>query len=165
MYTFLIMILSIEIFFILAKVYKLTLGFLKLKNLSSKISNNIISEKDLSNLSPIALYNWSKSLFTSNGYLEVRDIDESYISILSKDNTLFVLLCKHYVNENDFYNFIGTMYENNIHNGYIIPISSYDDIIENKLGLIPSDFNIKLLSSTDIINSITNNSYNPTATI
>ena len=165
MYTFLIMILSIEIFFILAKVYKLTLGFLKLKNLSSKISNNIISEKDLSNLSPIALYNWSKSLFTSNGYLEVRDIDESYISILSKDNTLFVLLCKHYVNENDFYNFIGTMYENNIHNGYIIPISSYDDIIENKLGLIPPDFNIKLLSSTDIINSITNNSYNPTATI
>ncbi|WP_294341839.1 hypothetical protein [uncultured Clostridium sp.] len=165
MYTFLIMILSIEIFFILAKVYKLTLGFLKLKNLSSKISNNIISEKDLSNLSPIDLYNWSKSLFTSNGYLEVRDIDESYISILSKDNTLFVLLCKHYVNENDFYNFIGTMYENNIHNGYIIPISSYDDIIENKLGLIPPDFNIKLLSSTDIINSITNNSYNPTATI
>ena len=159
------MILSIEIFFILAKVYKLTLGFLKLKNLSSKISNNIISEKDLSNLSPIDLYNWSKSLFTSNGYLEVRDIDESYISILSKDNTLFVLLCKHYVNENDFYNFIGTMYENNIHNGYIIPISSYDDIIENKLGLIPPDFNIKLLSSTDIINSITNNSYNPTATI
>lgn len=165
MYTFLIMILSIEIFFILAKVYKLTLGFLKLKNLSSKISNNIISEKDLSNLSPIDLYNWSKSLFTSNGYLEVRNIDESYISILSKDNTLFVLLCKHYVNENDFYNFIGTMYENNIHNGYIIPISSYDDIIENKLGLIPPDFNIKLLSSTDIINSITNNSYNPTATI
>ena len=165
MYTFLIMILSIEIFFILAKVYKLTLGFLKLKNLSSKISNNIISEKDLSNLSPIDLYNWSKSLFTSNGYLEVRDIDESYISILSKDNTLFVLLCKHYVNENDFYNFIGTMYENNIHNGYIIPISSYDDIIENKLGLIPPDFNIKLLSSTDIINSITNSSYNPTATI
>ncbi|MBU5315855.1 hypothetical protein KQI30_06200 [Clostridium bornimense] len=165
MYTFLIMILSIEIFFILAKVYKLTLGFLKLKNLSSKISNSIISEKDLSNLSPIDLYNWSKSLFTSNGYLEVRDIDESYISILSKDNTLFVLLCKHYVNENDFYNFIGTMYENNIHNGYIIPISSYDDIIENKLGLIPPDFNIKLLSSTDIINSITNNSYNPTATI
>ena len=165
MYTFLIMILSIEIFFILAKVYKLTLGFLKLKNLSSKISNNIISEKDLSNLSPIDLYNWSKSLFTSNGYLEVRDIDESYISILSKDNTLFVLLCKHYVNENDFYNFIGTMYENNIHNGYIIPISSYDDIIENKLGLIPPDFNIKLLSSTDIINSITNNSYNTKATI
>ena len=165
MYTFLIMILSIEFFFILSKVYKITLGYIKLRNISSKISNNIISETDLSDLSPIELYNWSKSLFTSMGYLEVKDLDNACISILSKNNNLFAILCKHYIDENDFYKFIGAMHENSITNGYILPISSYDDIIADKLNMLPSDFNIELLSSTDIINLMPDNFYNISSTI
>ena len=165
MYTFLIMILSIEFFFILSKVYKITLGYIKLRNISSKISNNIISEADLYDLSPIELRNWSKSLFTSMGYLELKDIDDTYISIFSKNNVLFAILCKHYIDENDFYKFIGAMHENNIHNGYILPISSYDDIIADKINTLPSNFNIKLLSSTDLINLMPSNFYNITSTI
>ncbi|CDM68586.1 putative membrane protein [Clostridium bornimense] len=165
MYTFLIMILSIEFFFILLKIYKITLGYMKLRNISSKISNNIISESDLSNLSPIELYNWSKSLFTSMGYLELKDLDDTYISILSKNNTSFAILCKHYIDENDFYKFIGSMHENNISNGYILSISSYDDIILDKLNMLPSNFDIKLLSSTDIINLMPNNFYKISSTI
>lgn len=165
MYTFLIMILSIEVFFILSKVYKITLGCIKIRNISSKISNNIISETDLSNLSPIELYNWSKSLFTSMGYLELKNIDDAYISIFSKNNNLFAILCKHYIDENDFYKFIGAIHENSVHNGYILPISSYDDIIADKINMLPSDFNIKLFSSTDIINLMPNNFYDISSTI
>ena len=165
MYAFLIMILSIEIFFILSKIYKITLNYINLKKISSKISNNIISEIDFSNLSPIELSNWIKNLITSRGYLEIENISDTYISVFSKNDSLFAILCKHYIDENDFYKFIGVMHENNIHNGFILPVSSYEDIILSKINLLPSNFNINLLSKKDIINLMPNKFYNTSSNI
>lgn len=159
MYTFLIMILSIELFFIILKISKIIFYYIKIKNISYKISNNIISEVDLSSLSPSELHNWCNSLFTSIGYTKEKDISDSSISLFSKNNMLFAVFCKHYIDENDFYEFIGIISNLKIYNGFILPISYCDDIISRKIDMLPSDFNINILSNTDIINLIPNNFY------
>lgn len=157
MYTFLIMILSIELFFIILKISKIIFYYIKTKKISYKISNNNISEVDLSSLSSSELHHWCNSLFTSIGYTKEKDLTDNSISVFSKNNIMFAVLCKHYIDENDFYEFIGIMSNLNIYNGFILPISYSDNIISHKIDMLPSGFHINILSNTEIINLIPKN--------